>query len=124
MYRLNLTNSGKGEIQIGDYKESFVADLTFWEKANYEAQWANATETLKSGVPVLFITSITDPDSSNFILTWACYPKGGELVFQQQILFLDNLDETFELSNPYKSVLPYESETEDGHRISEWRTNA
>jgi hypothetical protein len=76
------------------------------------------------GRPACFITSITDPETSNFIRTWACYPVGDQLAFQEMIIFMDDIDGPFDLSNPHKHVPKHETVTEDGDSISEWLTSA
>lgn len=122
MWRLSITDNGIGEIQIDDFKESFLPDLSYWSRADYERHWYRAAKAIDEGLPVIFITSITDPASSHFFRAWACYPMEGELVFQEQILFLKELDRPFNLEKPHSNVLSYDSITEDGEQISEWRT--
>jgi hypothetical protein len=122
MWRLSITDNGGGEIQIDDFKESFLPDLSYWSRSDYERHWYRAAKAIEEGLPAVFITSITDPASSIFFRSWACYPMEGELVFQEQILFLKELERPFNLEEPHSNVLPYDSVTEDGEQISEWRT--
>jgi len=124
MYKLTINENGEGEIQLDDFRESFLADFSFWSKEDYEAHWREASKQLDAGSSVSFITSITDPATSNFIRSWACYPIGGELVFQEQILFIEDLETPFNIKEPHCNVLPYEFITEDGEEISEWRLRA
>lgn len=123
MWQLSISDSGLGTIQIDDFKESFQADLSYWSKSDYERHWVRAAKVLQEGSPVFFITSITDPATSNFIRSWACYPIKRELIFQEHILFLEDLKKPFDLDKPHSHVLPYESLTEEGEAISEWRTS-
>lgn len=92
MWRLSISDDGVGEIQIDDFKESFLSDLSFWSKSDYERHWSQASRALDDGSPVILITSITDPARSNFFRSWACYPAEGELIFQEHILFLEELE--------------------------------
>ncbi|MBT2151757.1 hypothetical protein KKI34_08020 [Pseudoalteromonas tetraodonis] len=124
MYKLVINENGIGEIQIGDFRESFLADFSFWSKSDYEVHWREASAQLAAGRAVSFITSITDPSTSNFIRSWACYPIECELVFQEQILFLEELQQPFNINEPHFNALPYESVTEEGEKISEWRLRA
>lgn len=124
MYKFSIADDGKGEIQIDDFKELFHSDFSFWSKLDYENHWIKASEELSGGNAVCFITSITDPNNSNFIRSWACYPINGDLVFQEQILFLEELNRPLNLNEPHSNTLPYESVTEDGDKISEWRVRA
>ena len=121
MYKLSINKNGQGEIQIGDFKESFFPEFSFWVKSDYESHWNEASSHLLDGKSVSFITSISEPDTSNFIRSWACYPVGEYLVFQEQILFLNDLERPFNLQEPHKNSLPYESVDEDGNKISEWK---
>ncbi|QJR80430.1 hypothetical protein CA267_006410 [Alteromonas pelagimontana] len=122
MWTISISDSGVGKIQIDDFKESFRSDLSFWSKADYERHWSQAAKALGEGFPVVFITSITEPIISNFFRSWACYPVKGELIFQEHILFLEDLERPFDLDAPHSNVRAYESVTEDGERVSEWRT--
>ncbi|MBQ0754217.1 MAG: hypothetical protein KBT87_02220 [Gammaproteobacteria bacterium] len=83
MYQFSIEDHGKGSIQIDDFKELFDSDFSFWSKLDYENHWVKASEELLGGNAVCFITSITDPNNSNFIRSWACYPINGKLVFQE-----------------------------------------
>lgn len=124
MYKFKFTKEGFGEIQIGDFKESFQSDHSFWTKQQYEAQWHSADCMLKNGKVACFATSISDPDNANFFRTWVCYPIAGELVFQEHILFTSELELPIDIGNLHQYVHPYESTTEDGDRLSEWRISA
>lgn len=122
MWQLSISDDGLGTIEIDEFRESFEADFSFWSRSDYERHWGHAAEELLGGSPVIFITSITDPATANFIRSWVCYPTKGELIFQEHILFLEDLEKPFNLKTPHSHVPPYESVTEDGEAISEWRT--
>ena len=122
MYRFTLKTCGKGQIQIDEFVESFHSDFSFWSKADYEKHWLKASEELALGNSVSFITSITDPAKANFINTWTCYVVNNELIFQENLLFLNDIPFKFNLTDAHKNVLPYESVSEDGDEISEWHT--
>lgn len=116
-----LNADGNGKVVIGPYQESFIAELSFWGIDDYVEHWRTAEDVLKGGNPVSFIISITDPENSNFIRSWVCYPIEHELVFQEHIIFLDDLDVPFNVSQPHENVQTYEATTEEGDKISEWR---
>jgi len=122
MYQFRFINSFQGEIQIDSFVESFDSDQSYWSQQQYMEQWKSASARLKEGKPSLFITSVTEPEKSNFIRTWICYPIDDELVFHERILFLDELETPFNIENPHLSIDPYNSVSEDGGPISEWRT--
>jgi hypothetical protein len=124
MYKLEFTEHGKGLIKIDDFRESFEVDLSYWSQGQYESHWQQAIETINNGKDACFITSISNPENANFIRTWACYQNAGKLVFQEVLLFMDEMSVPFNLSEPHLNVQPYESVTEDGEQISEWATSA
>ena len=59
----------------------------FWSKSDYEKHWLKASEELSLGKDASSITSITNPENSNFIRTWTCCVKNRELIFHENILF-------------------------------------
>ncbi len=123
MYRFKFTDDGKGQIQIDGFIESFESNFSFWSKNDYEVHWLKASEQLSLGNNVSFITSITNPNNTNFIMTWTCYVLNNQLVFREQILFLDDLPFKLDMIEPHNNVSPYESFSEDGDEISEWITS-
>ena len=123
MYEFKFIEQGKGVIKIDDFEEAFESDLSYWSQTQYEAHWQQAKTAINSGRSACFITSITNPKNSNFIRTWACHPINGKLVFQECILFLDELEPPFNINSPHLNLQPYESVSEDGEQISEWVTN-
>ncbi|VAW76124.1 hypothetical protein MNBD_GAMMA12-3299 [hydrothermal vent metagenome] len=123
MYIFKFIEKGSGEIQIDAFTELFESDHSYWSMEQYEKQWESAIVIIEKGDAAFFIISVTDPKQSNFIRAWACYPIGKELVFQEHIIFLNELHEPFDIENPHKSMQSYENISEDGCEISEWRTN-
>ena len=122
MYNFKFIEKGLGEIQIDDFKELFESDHSFWNNEQYEEHWEISKAKVKNGEAAFFFTSITDPKHANFFRTWVCYPIKNELIFQEQLLFLNELAEQFDINNPHKHISPYVNITEDGDEISEWRT--
>jgi CdiI N-terminal domain len=110
-----------GVIQIGDYTERFLASLDFWTRSDYLRQWHGAIDRIKQGheKSALF-TSISDPKYANFFTWWPMYIVDGTVYFQNALLFLDRLDEPFDLANPYKYVENRTTKTQDGSPVSEW----
>ncbi|MGP3968014.1 hypothetical protein [Streptomyces sp. 6N223] len=114
----------RGVIQIGNFRESFLANLIYWSADDYRRSWRESFAVLNREDPSTscLVTSITEPETSNFIFCWPLY-RIGEVVFvQNSLIFLEELEERFDAAAPWKSVSPRETTTEDGHRISEWRT--
>jgi hypothetical protein len=103
----------RGIIQIGDFRETFIASLFYWSADDYRTSW-HSTSCL--------VTSITEPDNSNFIFCWPLYRIDETEFVRNSIIFLEELGDRFDTAAPWKSIRPRETVAEDGHRISEWRT--
>ena len=121
MYEIKFETQGTGSITIGDHSEQFQSAMDYWDERRYEQQWEQASDRLRERKHAAFITSITNPRNSNFIRWWVCYVQNEELVFQEHILFLNELNEAFQEKSPYTHIPSYESHTEEGDPISEWR---
>ena len=112
----------RGTIVAGTLREDFESSLSWWSAPSYKRHWREAILRLILGsASTAIITNCTDPHSSNFITWWPGYRIGSDAVFQQQILFVDDLSGSFDPSSPFGHVAERESETEDGIPISEWR---
>ncbi|WP_078516759.1 hypothetical protein [Streptomyces sp. HGB0020] len=99
-------------------------DLTYWDVAMYRASWVRALSFLEraNDATSCLISSITDPEKSNFISCWPLY-RAGEIVYvQNSIIFLEELAEDFVPAEPWRFVEPRSTIDEDGNEISEWQT--
>ncbi len=111
-----------GEIVLGEFRESFVASLSFWTKAQYEVHWREALNRIVKDVsPSCLITTMYDPAVANFIFWWPMYRQGHDIIVHNQMLLLMEIEERFDPNNPYSSIPEYYSVSEDGEKISEWR---
>ena len=122
MYSFSITEDSNGEIRIDSFHERFSMDFSFWNKADYHAHWQQASTVLKAGQAVSFIQSMYPPETANFYRTWVAYPHSDEVIFQEQILFLDELEGGFNAKHLHLNAQPYESVSEDGEPISEWQS--
>jgi hypothetical protein len=113
-----------GTIRIGEFSEDFLASLTFWSANDYRKSWRRSFEVLDGDDPSTscLVTSITEPEASNFIFCWPLYRAGETVFVQNSIIFLEELTEPFDAAAPWKSVRPRETVNEDGLPISEWCT--
>lgn len=112
----------RGRITIAEFSEEFLSSLTFWNPEQYRSQWVDAAKRIASGQErSAFITDMRDPQSSNYVTWWPIYVVGRLAVFHQQILFMDQLGQPFDLSNPYRHLSKFLSTSEDGLPISSWR---
>lgn len=99
-------------------------NLNFWSVDEYRQSWSRALLKLEEGeAPTsCLISSITDPDKSNFVFCWPLYRRGEKLFVQNSVIFLDGLEAKFDTENPWCSVERRQTIDDDGNQISEWST--
>ena len=90
-----------GEITVGDFTERFA----YFGSASPELDWKALLQALLDGQPAVVL--VHDPR-----FAWVVY-REGDLCFVQQQLSLDG---------QFNDLLSRQTTTEDGERISEWRT--
>jgi hypothetical protein len=116
-------NTAVGLIRIGGFCERFESALTFWRKEDYVYHWGEAILRVITGdQKSCLITSVTDPENSNFLNWWPVYKLGDNVAFQNHIFFLDTLECAFDVGNPFIHVPDRIQTGDDGERISEWTT--
>ncbi|MBV6702721.1 hypothetical protein KV557_37440 [Kitasatospora aureofaciens] len=100
-------------------------DLSFWSVGDYRQSWARALQALDATevCDSCLVTSITEPESSNFIFCWPLYRRGEDVFVQNSLIFLDELEIKFNPEEPWLSVGARQTVNEDGIRISEWKTS-
>ena len=112
-----------GTITIGGFQERFISLLSYWSRADYEKQWREAVSRIVvDGSNSCLITSIADPTVSHLLFWWPLYREGEIVHVHSGILFFDQLDQSFDPRNPYRSVPPRQQISDDGERISSWQT--
>lgn len=113
-----------GEITIGQFCKTFRMSLSFWSTDDYRRSWERALRALTCDERAVscLISSITDPESSNFIFCWPLYREGEVVYVQNSLMFLDKLSRRFDPEEPWRSVDSRQVSDEDGNRISEWTT--
>jgi len=110
-----------GTIQIGDFKENFEIDLSFWSLDQYVDHWKQSLARLIEGeTKSCLLTSLSDPAEANFFYWWPMYREGNKIFVQNGVLFLDEAKDSFTPENPYQSIPERETISEDGELISEW----
>jgi hypothetical protein len=114
-----------GRIVIGNFAETFRAPLGFWNESDYRRSWRQAFQVLNANphTTSCLMTSMTDPDNSNFLVCWPMYREGEDVYIQNAILFLEEIKETFDPAAPWNCVGPRRGVDEDGNKISEWITS-
>ncbi|WP_422368787.1 hypothetical protein [Pelagibius sp.] len=113
-----------GSLKIGEFRESFHASLSYWGRDRYLTQWREALERLIKGAPrSALVTSMHSPATTNLIRWWPLYRIGDNAHFQEQVLFMNQLEQPFEEADLYRLVPPRETTSEDSERLSEWALN-
>jgi hypothetical protein len=110
-----------GKIALADFSENFESSLSFWKIEDYENQWIEAAKRITEYDRTIFITNLDNPKTSNFIIWWKAWKIEEEIFVQNQLLFLNQLSDSFDVKNPYKFVGNRTIKTEDGSHISEWK---
>ena len=110
-----------GEIVIGNFRERFETPLDYWAIKDYESQWKEALRrTIEGNGKSCLITSMNDPQTSNFYIWWPIYREDESVFIQNHLFFLEEALEPFDFYNPYKSVRERITINEEGQEISEW----
>lgn len=112
-----------GEISLGDFSERFESSLEHWSRLDYENHWQESVRrVLQQGKSSCLITSITNPESANFIFWWPIYVLEDKSIrIQNQVLFLEECESPFDEKQPFRSLRTRETMSEDELPISEWR---
>lgn len=92
----------KGEIQIGDHKETLFIAVNYWTLDDYKKQWRQALERIKTHDTSMLVVSVRNPQRdpklpSPSFENWSLYKIDGKIIAQPGILFNPFLD-----SMPYK----------------------
>src|SRR5688572_20025050 len=92
------TESGmSGLLIIDSYVERFVVATDYWDVTRYRLHWRQAiTRIVQQSVTSALITSMYDPSVANFIYWWPMYRLGDTVVFQNHILFFNELQTHFD----------------------------
>ncbi len=115
------SNIRTGRIQIGTFSESFEASVEYWPAEEYDSHWRRSIRrVVEEFKDSCLISSITDPETGNFLFWWPIYLLDrSQVAIQHQVHFL-NEDNTFDPDNPYRSLRSRETTSECGEQISEW----
>ncbi|WP_435604310.1 hypothetical protein [Streptomyces sp. bgisy130] len=99
-------------------------DLSFWSISTYRISWRDAIKRIDQEriSTSCLISSITDPENSNFVSCWPLYRDGQSVAVQNSVIFLDELSEKFNEREPWRSTPPHDLIDEDGNQISQWET--
>lgn len=109
-------------IIIDTFSEIMNIPLTYWSIDDYKLSWLRSLEEgLETKKHSALVTSMYDPENTNFIFTWVLYFSDDNVFIQNKILFLDECPGfTPETINNFTE--PRTTYNEDGIEISEWIT--
>lgn len=110
-----------GQITLGEFSERFESPLGFWLKEDYQHSWRDALSRLVGGAEkTALFTAMHDPAFANYLTWWPLYREFDIVFVHNQLLFLNQLAEPFQIESFDKFVTPRATINEDGNKISEW----
>jgi contact-dependent growth inhibition (CDI) system CdiI-like immunity protein len=110
-----------GRLMLGKCEEEFLANLSLWDKADYERHWLHELKALLGGSSkVALVVSYNDPKASSNFEIWRVYREGDWAYFQNQIPRFDTFPSEFEISDLNRYIQDRTVTNADGQKISEW----
>ena len=121
---LNWEGSGPlhrwGFTILGRHAERFAAPLHFWGESAYEDQWRRGVERLVGGADTsCLVTWMHDPLDDQLAQWWELYRRGDTVAVHERLWVPGH--GPLDPEAIYETVPPYQHQTDEGHRISEWR---
>jgi len=117
----------KGEIQIGTFKETFVMPLDSWSVKDYEQQWREGLERIKTHDTSCLVTAIQELKTEPYVDLWILYKDGNMIYIQNHIFDASdysgkNLTD-FNIQNCYSYLFPRRPFKYDGLNPQEWEVS-
>lgn len=113
-----------GQIQIGEFRETFISSVVSWTTEDYERQWRTGVRQIVEGAHLsALITSYVDPPSEAGLIWWPLYRLGQTVFVRNQFLPADDVVAAFSPMEPWTCVRPRMKVNADGDEISEWETD-
>ncbi|MGA8134702.1 MAG: hypothetical protein WCA48_11190 [Pseudomonas gingeri] len=111
----------EGHIELSGSIERFYAPVSYWTREQYIESWKRSfAEGYGSKTHSALIVSMHDPLQTNFLFVWVLYFGASKVFVQNKVLFLDDIDGTFEEGKINEYVDGRATVNEDGAKISEW----
>ena len=106
-------------------EEWFISPLHLWSVQDYEKHWREALEQMVRGQDrSALIVSLGSLMPDDYVNWWPMWRFGKTIKLQEHLLFLSELSQPFDHTNPYVHVREYDNEAdEDGRRASEWEVS-
>jgi hypothetical protein len=110
-------------ITINNFSEDFAIPLDTWDVNKYQSQWLSSLKSIVGGSDKkCLITAMRDPRKSDFISLFALYRIGESVFVQNQIVMCEG-NQSKIISEDFDSLIEErEIYTDDGEKISEWKT--
>jgi hypothetical protein len=110
-----------GRLVLGKSIEEFLANLSLWDKSDYESHWARELKGLFVGnFKAALVVSYDDPRAASNMEIWRVYREEELLYFQNQLLPYGNLPNQFEISEISRYIPDRMVIAAEGSRVSEW----
>ncbi|WP_434645514.1 hypothetical protein [Achromobacter piechaudii] len=111
----------RGEIKIDGYVENFFVPTEYWSRKEYLNSWKNSLrQGLREGSHAVLLTSMRDPQVSDFIFYWVIFIEGDQAYIQNRIFFLEEISQPFDPEKINSYVSGRAEFNEDGIEISQW----
>lgn len=110
-----------GRLLLGKSTEEFLANLSLWNKSDYESHWKHGLKALLGGnSKVALVVSYDDPKASSNMEIWRVYRDGEWAHFQNQLPWYSDLPHNFDVSKMSQYIQDRVVMTAEGTLISEW----
>lgn len=115
-----------GEINIGDFSETFDMPIESWKIKDYEQQWQAGLDRLKDHDKSCLVTEAFNLNLSPLINWWLIYKENNMLYIRNHVLFQEYYEDTignkpFTPETCFNFIGPKTPNyLEDGRQVSEW----
>lgn len=114
----------QGEIEIDGYTENFFVPTEYWSRNEYLSSWKKSLlQGLRGGGHAVLVTSMRDPEISNFIFCWIIFMEGEQAYIQNRVLFIEEMSKPFDPEKINSYVSRRTEINEDGLEISQWNVD-
>jgi len=116
----------RGRITIGSFNEGFLSPTTLWSPKNYIQHWITELGRFihsDTEQEAILFTDMSDITTANFLIAWVLYMRDGKIKVQNELVFMDQVPNTFSMYNLKAAITPYSNMTDEGQPISEWETS-
>jgi|GEM_PF-1344240 len=82
-----------GQLKINEDEENFCSPLDLWSINDYEKQWQEGLERIKTHDQSCLVVRIGNPIDNRFIEWWVLYKRRNKVYLQNHIIFGDIYEE-------------------------------